>query len=414
MPTPLHPDTARSRVPIWLAELGAGGRRGTLAWQAMLSAIGIFLPLSVLALYLTGPAGLSKRQAALCLTVGAVATIAATVPVGRLIGLIGARRYAMWSALARAVLFAMLPLTSRLGWILAVLTLVGAAETASNSIFQIIIADALGEDGRVEAMAIRRTIANVGFTLAAGLTAIVVGSGREALYDAAFLASAAAFVVSAILVSRLPGNRRPPQDRGHASAWVAVRDRRYMSLVGISSFFGTSNALLTVALPLWVVSNTSAPRWSVGMLLAVNTVLVVLLQVRIARQGADLAGARRAVIVSGILFVAAAIAFGAADYGAAVVAVAILCVATVAAALAEMFNSGAWWTISYAMAPARSREEYLAAFDLSTPAVNLVAPSIMVAVVGFGFLGWLGYGALMCLCTVFALPLLHNAAAVAE
>lgn len=401
-------------MPLWLAELGAGGRRGTLAWQAMLSAIGIFLPLSVLALYLTGPQGLSKRQAALCLTVGAVATIAATVPVGRLIGMLGARRYAIWSALARAVLFAALPLASGLGWILAVLALVGAAETASNSIFQIIITDALGESGRAEAMAIRRTIANVGFTIAAGLTAVVVGSGRPALYDAAFLASAAAFVLSAILTSRLPGNRRPEQAREQVSAWVAVRDRRYMSLVGISSFFGTSNALLTVALPLWVVTSTSAPRWSVGLLLAVNTVLVVLLQVRIARQGADLPGARRAVTVSGLLFAVAAVAFGAADYGAEQVALAILVVATVAAALAEMYNSGAWWTISYEMAPARSREEYLAAFDLSTPAVNLLAPSIMVSVVGFGFLGWLGYGLLMCLCAGLALPLLRTAAAQAS
>jgi len=402
-------DSLRSRfVPRWFAELGRGGHRGALAWQSLLTAVGMFLPISVLALYLIGPANLSKRTAALCLTVGAVATILATVPVGRLIRIVGARRYAVGSNLVRAAAFAAFPLSRNLSWIVLVLAVVGVAETASTASFQIIIADALGEQARAEGIAIRRTIANVGFTLAAGLTSLVVGIGRTAAYDLAFFASSAAFLGSALLTSRLPGNRRPTDPAGRVSAWVAIRDGRYMSLVGVSSVFSTSNSLLTVALPLWVVTRTTAPRWSVGVLLAINTVLVVLLQVRVARTSGELPGARRAVLATGVLFAVASIGYGVSAYGPVPVVLAVLVLATVVAALAEMSNSGAWWTISYLMAPPAHREEYLAAFDISVPAVNLLAPSVMVGVVGLGLLGWFGYAAIMVVGTLVALPLLRH------
>jgi predicted MFS family arabinose efflux permease len=86
----------------------------------------------------------------------------------------------MVSTTARAVLFACLPFVSASWAIQALVVAIGVAETAAFSVYQIIIAQTLSEDLRTQALAVRRTLGNVGFTIAAGLTAVVVASWRPA------------------------------------------------------------------------------------------------------------------------------------------------------------------------------------------------------------------------------------------
>lgn len=51
------------------------------------------------------------------------------------------------------------------------------------------------------------------------------------------------------------------------------------------------HALLTIGMPLWIAGHTTAPHWLVSGLLLLNTVMVVLFQVRASRGTEDLGGA---------------------------------------------------------------------------------------------------------------------------
>nr|WP_285490948.1 MFS transporter [Amycolatopsis taiwanensis] len=184
------------------------------------------------------------------------------------------------------------------------------AETAAFGVYQIIIAQTLGEAARTKALAARRSTLNLGFSVAAGLTAVVVGIGTPVAYLAAFLFSGGLLLASAWFIHALPSGPADRPDTEEPEVKVSPRsvlhDPRYLTLILVASFFATSLSLLTVGVPLWVVAHTHAPHAIVGLLMGTNTVLVMIFQVRLASRAETLKGARRAVAFGGFGFAIAA------------------------------------------------------------------------------------------------------------
>jgi MFS family permease len=403
-------------MPVWLRDLGSGGPRCLLAWQAMTSALGIFLATALMALYLVGPAGLGDRTTALTLLGSAALTLVATPWAGRLIQTLGPRRFAVASCLSRGVLFAVLPLSERPAWTIGVVLLVGLCEAAAFSVYQLIIADIVGEAARTEALAVRRTLGNVGFTLGGAVVGVVVGVDSRSAYAAAFVGCGVALAVASRLLVSLPQPAHEPaaDPQEHRHPRVAVRDVRFLGLIAVATVMASSLHLLTIGVPLWVVRQTSAPGGVVGMLLIVNTTLVVVLQVRLSRGSTTWSGARSAVIGAGGLFAVSVLLVALSAQVGEWVAVAVLVVAAVLAAVAEMWDSAGWWTLSYEYPSPAERVDYLAAFDVVTPAVNIGGPPLMIWIVSEGTLGWVGYAALFVVSAGAALRLLDRTAAGAS
>jgi hypothetical protein len=396
----LEPEAASTtRAAPWTRDIIAPGPRRLLAWQALTTSVGYFLMLSIMALYLVGPAGLSSTEAAITLTAGAAGSLLMTLPVSRLIRHIGARRFVLLSLYTRAALVGLLP-AMQPGWATAAVVIaIGIAETAAFGIYQIIIVQVVGEQARTQTVAVRRSLCNIGFCFAAGLTALVVGLGTRGAYTVAFVGSAVALVVSAWFVHALPRGVEPAIDQPGSPRRV-LSDRRYLLLILAAAIMATSASLVTVGVPIWVVYHTHAAHGFVGLLMAVNALLVIVFQVRVAAGATHLHGARRLVTTAGLLFGTAMVAFACSDRVSGLVVMVILLAATVLASLAEMCDSAAWWTISYELAPATSRGEYLAAFDAVNSLASIVGPPLLIFVVTHGTLGWLGYAALFLFTTV--------------
>ena len=397
--------TFRSALaPTWVLHLASGGTRGLLAWQALTSSVGIFLANAIMALYLVGPARLQDAEAGLTLGASAAACLLATLPAARLIRTLGPRRFAIMSCLSRSILFALLPLAVSTWVCVCVVLLIGACEAAAFSVFQIIIAKALGEAARAEALAVRRSLGNVGFSLGGLLTAVVAGIGTRSAYTWAFELSALSLAVGAALLLRLPDPaavETPQAAHGERSIRV-LRDGRFLMMMGIATMMATSVNLLTIGVPLWVLRATTAPRWIIGILMMINTVLVVFLQVRVTRGTEDWAGARRAVMRSGWGFAVAVGFFALAGFVPMPFVVLPLVGATILAALAEMLDSAGWWTLSYHHPPSAKRSDYLAAFDMVPAAVNIVGAPLMILIVSLGAAGWALYAAMFAIAAQLA------------
>lgn len=101
-------------------------------------------------------------------------------------------------------------------------------------------------------------------------------------YRALFLGNALSCVVAAAMLSRLP--RFEPLPGAHrASPLAALRDRPFLSYTALSGAMFMQNFVLAMLLPVWVVIHTSAPRWSVSAFVIINTIMVVLFQVRVGK-----------------------------------------------------------------------------------------------------------------------------------
>ncbi|MFJ6249448.1 MULTISPECIES: hypothetical protein [unclassified Streptomyces] len=178
-----------------------------------------------------------------------------------------------------------------------------------------------------------------------------------------------------------------------------ARNRPYVLLALLNALMLLRMPLLSLALPLWIVERAAAPGWTVSALLVLNTVVVMLCQVRAARSATDLATAVRAVRWSGAVMCAACAVFafsGAPEGGhgaGAGGAVAVLVLGAVLQVLAEMRHSAGSWQIGSALAPADRIGQYQGFYGSGVLVARALGPLLVTTLpIGRGVPGWLLLG----------------------
>jgi hypothetical protein len=394
-----------------LRQFRARGPQRLLAWQALIDTIGTGTSIGILTLYLVGPAGFGLGTAGVLLAISGATGFLGTFVAGPLAQRVGARQYVLAGNLLRAGAVGALALSGHPAVIVVALLLISLSESGSYSIYQVILTDAVGEAGRAEVIGARRAIGNVGFMISGVPVGVVLAIGTDGAYKAGFALDAITFLVGALLVSRLPRRSAGPVPSTSpvprsSAAW---RDRRYLGLAIFSIASTMTLSLFEVGLPLWLTRATDAPRWTVALLVVLNTSLVALLQIRIARSADDLPHAERALMLAVAASSAgvALVAVAGAGLGPALAAIVLLCGAALLT-FQEMLAAAAWWTVSFQAAPADRRTEYLATFDLGLPLVLGFGPMVFVLIVVVGWVGWLVYAVVSLLAAIGAIRLVRT------
>ncbi|MBM0207076.1 hypothetical protein JNW90_31840 [Micromonospora sp. STR1s_5] len=167
-------------------------------------------------------------------------------------------------------------------------------------------------------------------------------------------------------------------------------------------------SLLTIALPLWIAGHTRAPAWMISALTLVNTVLVVLLQVRAAGTAATLSGAARAARRAGVAIALACVLFAASGALPAAGAVGLLGLGSLAHVTGELWHSAAGWGISFGLAPADAQGQYQGAYGMGYELGKMLAPVVVTTLaLGWGVPGWLVLGALFLLLGALVPPVVR-------
>jgi dipeptide/tripeptide permease len=196
----------------------------------------------------------------------------------------------------------------------------------------------------------------------------------------------------------------------------ALRDVRYVAVAGVNAVLLLHMSLLSVAIPLWVTMHTHAPRSLVAILLVVNTVLTILFQVRSARGTETVTGGVSAMRRASALLALCCAVFATAAYApAGVIVIAVLLVGITVMTAGELYQSAGGWSLSYSLAPMRSRSEYLSAFHLGTSGQVVIGPVIVtLGVINNGTLGWLALALLLGLAGLVIGPTVAAAARRAQ
>jgi hypothetical protein len=240
-----------------------------------------------------------------------------------------------------------------------------------------------------------RSVFNGGFALATLAAGIVIAIDSRTAYLALFWGNAAAMVAVAGLYMRLPRvPGRPPQAR-KSRAPAAVRDLPYLLVAQVSGLARIGPTILAVGVPLWLVTQTDAPRALAAGLMLVNTVMVVFLQVHVARDADTVAGAARlqrlTFVVLAVACVVAGLAHGIPGWAAA----AILVVAAVLLTFGEIWGEAARWGLRYELAPSHAQGQYGGVFATGDAIALIAGPALVTtAPERLGLFGWLLLGAL--------------------
>ena len=386
-----------SALTAWLAKAPQDPRQRRLLAAGFADALGtgLFLPLSVI--YLTRIVGLSPARAGLGLTIAGLLAIAASPLSGSLLGRFDARKVVLGCFAASAAGFLAYIAVGSFASFLGVAIVVQFASRMERPATAVLTLGVTPRPGQVDALARQQSLRNLGYGVGGLLAALALLVHGKTPFVVLLAANAATYVVAGLLVLQLPAVRPPERRRGDTAGYREVlRDRPYVGLALLNVITALHDSLLLVAMPLWIVTRTKAPLPLTGLLFALNTVLVVLLQVRATRNIAARGGIARSYRTATVSFVLACGAFALAAGAPAVAATVLLVFALGALTSAELVTSAGEWFLSVNLAPARLRERYLSVSKTSMAVQQAAGPVLVTTTLtGWGRLGWLALASLL-------------------
>lgn len=378
-----------------LARAGVNKGGQLLLVIGTIDAVGTGLYLAGSALFFTTIVGLSTAQVGIGLSAAGLLGMIAQTPMGWVADRYGPRAVLIALNIWRCAGFVAYAFVHDVVGFVVVAALLGIAEQASLPVYQALVEQVVGTEHRTAMSARLRVAYNVGFTVGALLCTVALGIGTRDAFLTIILGDAATFLVAAALLPTVRTSRPPGAVRmGGVLRLRALRDRWYVAVAGINAVLLLHMTLLIIAVPLWITTRTGAPTALVGILLVVNTVLAILFQVRAARTSDTVTGAGAAQRRAGLSLAACCLLLAAAPLVGMPAVVGVLVLGVVALTVGELWQSAGGWGLSYALAPAEGRGEYLATFHLSTSAQYVVGPLLVtVGVVNQGAAGWIGLAA---------------------
>ncbi|GAA1377780.1 MFS transporter [Streptomyces beijiangensis] len=369
------------------------GPARTLAVLHFVDSLGGGMFISGSTVYFVVVAGLPPAQVGLGLSLAGLTGFVSSVLMGMAADRVGPRRLLFVTLLAIAGAYCLYPAVGSLPAFFPVVGLIGALEWGSGPLFHTLIMELVPEDDRVSARAALRSLFNVGFSVGALAAAALIGAGGSAM-RALPLGNALSFLLAAGLVLRLPAGHVAPPKAERVSRFRALRDTSFLSVIGASSLLALHSAVLLVGIPLWLATSGKLPRSLIPVVFVLNTVLVVLLQVKCAKGSETLEGAVGAARRAGLISAAGCLALVVGSITTAWVAGVFALTAVLLFTFAELWQSSSVFGLGFGLAPESAKGEYLGAFHLHVVVQATVGPALVsFLVIHHGSFGWLA----MCL-----------------
>jgi MFS family permease len=384
-----RPTTGPGALRVIRGVLGIVDFPGSGRWAAasLITAAGsgLLLPLSVL--YFTIHVGLSLPSVGVGLTVGGLIALAFVPLGGIVIDTFGAKPVLLgcWGLAAAA--YAGYGLVGNWGEFLVAVTVAEIAAAVSATAGKSLLAELATGADRFRLLASQRSLSNLGYGIGGLLATAALAIGGIA-YECVVYGDAFTFLIAIVLAfgvstpRRLPvASERPGSARGLR---LVLADRRYLALSALDFLTTFQDGALAVALPLWVVLHTQAPRALAGMLFTINTVVVVLFQVKATSGVRSITDVPRTYRRGAASMGVCAAAYLSAHYVGEAAAIALLVVAVLMHTATEMFVSAGELTTSVDLADDAHRGKYLSIYRLGYAVQDALAPLIVTSLLAIG------------------------------
>ncbi len=351
------------------------GRR--LAAISLLDAIGSGMYYTGAALYFTLVVRLTPGQVGAGLSLGALAGLLGSVPVGLLADRARAGHVYIGLQVLRGLAFTGYCVVKTFPLFALVSVFAGLTEAALPPVQQAVVGAVIPGEARIDTLAKVRAVRNVGFGIGALLASAAIGDGSRLAFLVLVGGNALSYFLVAAGLARAGIARVTVSAGNPPRATRFVPDLRYTLTSVLFGVLAVNSTLLVVAMPLWFTRHTTMPAPLVGVLIAVNTVMAILMQVRIARRAGTVRGAVRAAALAGLALAGFGVACQAA-HAVPSLAIVLAFAAVILLTLGELWQSAGGWTLSYELADPSRRTAYLSTFQLGNSLQAVVAPWLIL------------------------------------
>lgn len=368
------------------------GPKRTLAAATLIGTVGKGIFLTAAVLYFVRVVRLEPELVGLGLSVAGFVAVVSGILVGRAADRWGPRGAYVACLITGGASTGAFTLVGSF-WVFLVLAAVATAAQSAGLVARGPIINRYGGARPQEFRAYIRSVTNVGIAAGAALAGWVATVDTRQAYVLVLLLNAACLVGSAAVMLRVPAIR--PEPKADGPTWTALRDLPYLAVSLLDGVLSIQYRVLTVAIPLWVVTATTAPRWVISAIVVLNTAIVVLFQVRAARNVDTPAEGGRTMRRAGFALLAACVVIAWSAGAPTWAAVALLLVAAVIHTIGELWQAAGGFELSFALAPTRAQGQYLGVFGIGMALAESTGPALLTALcIGWGAPGWLVVGAL--------------------
>ena len=353
---------------------------------------GLFGTLEVI--YFTQVVGLTPAQVGLGLSIAGGISLCFSIPAGQLSDRFGPRNLAVTSFVLEGVLTSLIMFVHSFAGFVLVATIGGVASTTTQTFRMATIARVGGPENSVQLRAFTRSVVNLGIGLGTVFAGIALSIDTLFAYNTTVVIDALTFLLAAFIWSKLPV-LEPTVERGSKLSFTALRDRRYLLATLSNGFNSLHFVVMGVALPLWVIHETTAPRWLVAFMMVLNTICVVLFQMSASKGSEELHNGAKYFARASLLVAIACVIYAAAHGLSPLLASLILILATLVHVAGELIGSAGSWSIGFGLADRSKQGEYQGVWSLGMGIGGTVGPAFVTTmVIGLGQTGWLILGLL--------------------
>lgn len=334
--------------------------------------------------------GFGEAVVGIALGGGALIGLLLSVPIGILADRVGLARMAALLSLVAATAMVLFSIAQTPGTYIAGAICWGVAQSSLMPMRQALAASQVPLERRVRLRAILHTLLNIGMGLGAAWGAVAIALQLHSVFIGTFVANAVICVLTGIGYLTLHASTRAAVAQLPAAESPAWRNGRLLALTALTAMLQFVMPVLSVLLPIWVVTRTAAPEWLPAAALVMNMVIVVATQLRWATWVSTASRARISVFMAGGAALLGCIALGLAPVFAPTV---LTIVGVLLITVTEVCAGAAAWYQLTRLSPVGRQGEFQAVFATSTTLARIIGPAILLPVViGVGLPAWIVLG----------------------
>ena len=359
---------------------------------ALINIYGTGLIITAMTLYAIKVVHLTAARSGLALTIAGLVGLLAAMPMGRLADRRGPRDVARLALLLLGVAAASYVfLAHSFVSYLLVAIVDGSALSASNTASVAL----LRRVGGAKATTFRSqasAVINLGISLGVATAGAAIEINTPNAYRALFLGNALSCFIGVAVLSLLP-KYEPLPGAHEESPLTALKDKPFVAYTALSGGMYMQYLVLNLLLPVWVVFHTNAPRWSVSAFVVINTIIVVLFQVRVGKTVQTIGQGGAAFRRAGVVFLLSCSAMGLAGGLPAWGALLLLTGAIVVHTYGELWHGSGMYALDFGLAPPHAQGQYQGLVSMANFAGQALSPLILIALVlSAGRLGFILLG----------------------
>jgi MFS family permease len=366
-----------------------------LAVSGLARTIGFGTMVSIAVLYFTRSVDIPAEQVGLGMTIAAACGMVTSVLAGHAADRFGARNTAILLVTVQGVAVSCYGLAGGFVPFVIAVSVVISCHSSAEAARGALVAGVVEPGKRVATRALLHSVTNVGISLGAVAGGVALHSDTRAVYVGMLIGCGVLFAGSGLVYLRLPVVEQVPRPPGRGR-WEVLRDKPFVLFAALNALLIMHDGLMTVVLPLWIAERTNAPVPVYAAILLLNTIMVVLFQVRASRNSNDVAGGVRAMRTSGLLLAGCCALYALAAGQPAWLAAVVLLAGGAVHVFGELLHSAGSWALAFDLAPEHAHGQYQGVFNMSIQLGGVLTPVLGTALVmGAGWPGWVVLAAVL-------------------